>query len=156
MTQEPQWLSASEERLWRHWLRVGALLPGELHRELQADAGLSFPDFDVLVQLTDTDEGRVRVSDLARCLNWERSRVSHHVARMEKRGLVRREECADDGRGSFVVLTDAGRTAIEQAAPGHLRTVRRVFFDGLDAEESAVLERVLDRLLARLEEPTAG
>src|SRR5688500_3250957 len=118
-TSEARWLTTAEQQdVWRRWLRLNAALPAALHRELQSDAGLSLPDFDVLVHLTDTPEGRVRVNDLARALHWERSRVSHHVTRMERRGLIRREECSDDGRGAFVVITPAGRKAIEQAAPG--------------------------------------
>jgi DNA-binding MarR family transcriptional regulator len=157
MNDEVPWLSAEDEHLWRRWLRLNALLPGALHHELQADAGLSLTDFDVLVQLTDSDEGRIRVSDLARALTWERSRVSHHVTRMERRGLVRREECADDGRGAYVVLTDAGRGAIERAAPAHVRTVRRLVFDVLTPEELAVMSTVVDKVVARLEgAPTAG
>src|SRR3954454_14151814 len=155
MTDEDFWLPADSQRLWRRWLRMNALLPGALHRELQADAGLSLPDFDVLVQLTDSPESRVRVSDLARGLQWERSRVSHHVTRMERRGLVRREECRDDGRGAWVVLTDQGRSTIEQAAPGHVATVRRLVFDALTPEEAEVMGGVVDKVLSRLEAEAA-
>ena len=151
MTDEPSWLPADTERLWRHWLRLNALLPAALHRELQADAGLSLPDFDVLVQLTDSPEHRVRVSDLARGLHWERSRVSHHVTRMERRGLVAREECRDDGRGAWVVLTEQGQAAIEQAAPAHVATVRRLVFDALTPDEAGVMAGVVEKVLARLE-----
>ncbi len=146
------WLSSAEQHTWRRWLRLNALLPAELHRELQSDAGLSLPDFDVLVALTDTPEGRVRVSELARGLRWERSRVSHHLTRMERRNLLRREECADDGRGAWVVLTDEGRGAIEAAAPAHVRTVRRLVFEALTPEEIDLLSTVIDKVLARLEE----
>src|SRR4051794_20725963 len=149
MTDESPWLPDDAERLWRRWLRMNALLPGALHRELQADAGLSLPDFEVLVQLTDSAEGRVRVSDLARSLSWERSRVSHHVSRMQRRGLVRREECPDDGRGAFVVVTDEGRAAIEQAAPAHVRTVRRLVFDDLMPRETSLMAGVVDKVLTR-------
>ena len=151
MTDESPWLPAEAQQLWRRWLRLNALLPGALHRELQADAGLSLPDFDVLVQLTDSPEGRVRVSDLARGLHWERSRVSHHITRMERRGLVRREECRDDGRGAWVVLTEQGRAVIEQAAPAHVATVRRLVFDALTAQEAEVMAEVIEKVLARLE-----
>jgi DNA-binding MarR family transcriptional regulator len=151
MTDELSWLPTDSERLWRRWLRLNALLPAALHRQLQADADLSLPDFDVLVQLTDSPEGRVRVSDLARGLHWERSRVSHHVTRMERRGLVAREECRDDGRGAFVVLTPEGRTAIEQAAPAHVATVRRLVFDALTPHEAEVMAGVVEKVLARLE-----
>ena len=146
-----EWLPAESERMWRQWLRLNALLPAALHRELQAEAGLSLPDFDVLVHLTDTEQGRVRVNDLARALQWERSRVSHHVRRMEQRGLVAREECEDDGRGAFVVLTPEGRAAIEQAAPGHVATVRRLVFDGLSRREVRTMATAIDKVLAQLE-----
>jgi DNA-binding MarR family transcriptional regulator len=155
MTDEAPWLSADAQQLWRRWLRVNALLPGALHRELQADADLSLPDFDVLAQLTDNPEGRVRVTELARGLHWERSRVSHHVTRMERRGLVAREECHDDGRGAFVVLTEEGRAAIERAAPGHVATVRRLVFDALTPQETEVMATVIDKVLARVEDETA-
>ncbi len=148
------WLSDKQQYVWRRWLTASALLPAALHRELQADAGLSLPDFDVLVQLTDSPEGRVRVTDLARALSWEKSRASHHLTRMERRGLVKREECRDDGRGAFVVLTPDGRTAIEQAAPGHVRTVRSLVFDQLTEEEVDALESILDKVLARLDPQT--
>jgi DNA-binding MarR family transcriptional regulator len=147
MADRPRWLSANEQLLWRRWLQLNATLPGVLHRELQADAGLSLPDFEVLVKLTDTPEGRVRVSDLARELNWERSRVSHHVTRMESRGLVERAECRDDGRGAWVVLTEHGRCAIERAAPGHAATVRRLIFDNLTPRELAVISGAFDKML---------
>src|SRR4051794_958070 len=115
-----RWLTDKQQRVWRSWLATTAQLPAALHRELQADAGLSLPDFDVLVQLTEAADGRVRITDLARALMWERSRVSHHLTRMERRGLVRREECHDDRRGAFVVLTSEGRAAIDGAAPAHV------------------------------------
>jgi len=144
------WLSDEQQMVWRSWLAVSAGLPAALHRQLAADSGLSLPDFDVLVQLSESSEGRLRVTELARALTWERSRVSHHLTRMQKRGLVAREECADDGRGAFVVLTPAGRTAIEQAAPAHVRTVRDLVFAGLDADDLAALGRVLDSVRGRL------
>ena len=129
MSSDVRWLTAEQERVWRRWVTLNARLSATLQRELQDDAGLSMQDYEVLVHLTDSAEGRVRVTDLARLLLWERSRVSHHVTRMESRRLVRREECAEDGRGAFVVITPQGRAAIEQAAPGHVNTVRLLVFD---------------------------
>jgi DNA-binding MarR family transcriptional regulator len=150
MTSDTPWLSAQEERLWRGWLTLNAELSATLQRELQDDSGLSMPDFDVLVHLTDSPEGRLRVTELARLLYWERSRVSHHVTRMERRGLVERTECAEDGRGAFIAVTPAGRAAIEQAAPGHVRAVRRLMFDALSKEEVDRLGTAIDKMLARL------
>lgn len=150
MADDSPWLSADAQLLWRRWLQLNAELPVVLHRELQADAGLSLSDFEVLVNLTDTPDGRVRVTDLARQMNWERSRVSHHVTRMQRRGLVERSECRDDGRGAWVVLTKQGRSAIARAAPGHAATVRRLIFDNLTPDEVAVMNGVIDKVLSRL------
>jgi len=144
------WLSDTEQQTWRRWLALSAQLPALLHRELQHDSELSLPDFDVLVRLTDDDRGRERIAQLAEALQWERSRLSHHVTRMARRGLVEKEECLDDGRGSLVVLTDAGRAAIERAAPAHVRTVRRAFFDALSAQEVELLGELTEKVLARL------
>lgn len=151
MSQDAPWLTAQEERVWRAWLRLNAELAATLQRELQDDAGLSLSDFEVLVHLTDSAEGRVRVTDLARLLHWERSRLSHHVTRMERRELVERAECVEDGRGAFVAITPAGRAVIEQAAPGHVRAVRRLVFDALSDEEVRCVGAAVDKMLARLD-----
>jgi DNA-binding MarR family transcriptional regulator len=151
MTSEVRWLTVEEERVWRRWLTLNARLSATLQRELQDDAGLSMPDFEVLVHLTDSPEGRVRVTDLARLMQWERSRVSHHVTRMERRRLVQRVECAEDGRGAFVVITPPGRAAIEQAAPGHVNMVRRLIFDALSPEEVDAFATIIEKMLAQLD-----
>ncbi|WP_461143781.1 MarR family winged helix-turn-helix transcriptional regulator [Salinifilum aidingensis] len=130
---------------------MNARLTARLHRQLQADAGLSLSDFDVLVQLTDQNDPRMRIGELAEVLQWEKSRLSHHLARMQRRGLVVREECADDARGAYIALTDAGRAAIEQAAPAHVETVRSLVFDHLTAEEVDTLGTIADRVLERLD-----
>ncbi|MDH6122534.1 DNA-binding MarR family transcriptional regulator [Kitasatospora sp. GAS204A] len=155
MTADSPWLTEQQQRVWRGWLSTQSRLPAALHRQLQADSELSLPDYDVLVQLTDTPQARLRVSDLAGALDWERSRLSHHIKRMAGRGLVEREECPDDGRGAFIVLTPAGRTAIERAAPAHARTVRELVFDALSDEELDTLGGVIDKLVTRLDRPPA-
>jgi DNA-binding MarR family transcriptional regulator len=151
MSSDVRWLTAEEERVWRRWLTLNARLSATLQRELQDDAGLSMPDFEVLVHLTDSPEGRLRVTDLALLLQWERSRVSHHVTRMKSRRLVQRVECAEDGRGAFIVITPQGRAAIEQAAPGHVNTVRRLVFDVLSVEEVDAFATIIDKALAQLD-----
>jgi DNA-binding MarR family transcriptional regulator len=105
----------------------------------------------VLVALTDRSDGRARLFDLARQLGWEQSRLSHHVARMDDRGLVAREKCESDRRGAYVVVTKKGRKEIERAAPGHLASVRRLFIDRLTpaqldaiAEVAALVQSALD------------
>lgn len=150
------WLTEKQQHIWRQWLAANALLPAALHRDLQTNAGLSLPDFEVLVQLTESPQNRTRVTDLARALSWEKSRASHHLTRMERRGLIQREECHDDGRGAFVVLTPEGRTAIERAAPGHVRTVRSLVFDALTDTEAEALQSALGKVLTRLKPGAAG
>jgi len=149
MDSEVRWLTAQEQHLWRGWLKLNAELASTLQRELQQDAGLSMPDYEVLVHLTDNPEGRVRVTELAGLLQWERSRVSHHIKRMERRGLVERAQCSEDGRGAFIVITTQGRAAIEEAAPGHVMAVRRLMFEALSEGEKVALAAVIDKLLAR-------
>jgi DNA-binding MarR family transcriptional regulator len=148
-TNDTRWLNDDEQHMWRLWMCLDAELQATLNREMQADSGLSTPDYQVLVVLTDSEDGRLRVSDLAASLQWERSRVSHHVARMEKRDLVSRRGCPDDGRGAYVRITETGRAAIERAAPGHVRVVRRLVFDALTADEVAQLGEVFHRLRTR-------
>lgn len=148
MDTDERWLTDAEEQLWRRWLTLNRLVPAALHHDLQADSGLSLADFEVLVQLTDTAEGRLRVGDLAQLMQWERSRVSHQVTRMERRGLVTRVDCTQDGRVAYVAITPQGREAIEKAAPSHLRTVRRLVFDVLTPAELAGFEIAVDKLLA--------
>ena len=152
MEPEVPWLAADEECLWRGWMRLNTELSATLQRDMQGGAQLSMSDYDVLVHLTDSPEGRLRVSDLARLLQWGLSRVSHHVTRMERRGLVARTECAEDGRGAFVAVTAPGRAAIERAAPGHVASVRRLVFDALDTDDVASLGAIVDTILARLDE----
>ncbi|WP_432865605.1 MarR family winged helix-turn-helix transcriptional regulator [Microbispora rosea] len=147
----PRWLDADEQRAWRAYLRMQGRLTARLNRQLQADSGLSLADYDVLVHLTDREEGRLRPYELQRDLQWEQSRLSHQLTRMQRRGLVRREECVDDGRGAYVVITEEGRRAITAAAPGHVETVRRLFFDGLTREQVTALERLTADVLDRLD-----
>jgi DNA-binding MarR family transcriptional regulator len=148
---EPRWLDDTQQRAWRGYLRMQGELTARLNRQLQADSGLSLADFDVLVHLTDVPDGRLRVSVLARALQWEKSRLSHHIGRMERRGLVTREECTSDGRGAFVVVTAAGRAAIESAAPPHVETVRRLVFDDLTPAQLAALSTITEQVLAKLD-----
>jgi DNA-binding MarR family transcriptional regulator len=145
------WLTDDEQQLWRRWLLVQNRLAAVLNDQLQTESGLSLQDFDVLARLTDEATGKIRITQLAIRLDWERSRLSHHIGRMQKRGLVEREECPDDGRGAFVVLTKTGRAAIEQAAPGHVRTVQRIVFDPLSGDELKMLDGINRKVLRQLD-----
>ncbi|MER7269429.1 MarR family winged helix-turn-helix transcriptional regulator [Micromonospora carbonacea] len=146
-----RWLDDDQQRAWRAYLRMQAEVAARLGRQLQADAGLSFADYGVLAQLAEAPDGRLRPFALQRDLQWEQSRLSHHLGRMQRRGLVDREECPQDARGAFVVLTAAGRAAIEAAAPAHVDTVRRLVFDRLDPDEVRALERIATRVVDGLD-----
>jgi DNA-binding MarR family transcriptional regulator len=126
-------------------------LGGRLGRLLQSESNVSAADFAVLAHLTDVPEGRQRYQDLARALEWEKSRMSHHIARMAGRGLVVREECAEDARGAFVVITDAGRATIEAAAPCHVEAVRELFMDHVTPAELRVLADISERVISNLD-----
>ncbi|CAN5131646.1 MarR family winged helix-turn-helix transcriptional regulator [soil metagenome] len=153
---EAAWLTSEQQDVWRAWLAVTSRLPVALGRDLQQRAHLSLPDFDVLVQLSEHPAARLRFAALADALQWERSRLSHHVGRMQRRGLVEREDCLDDARGAFVVLTAAGRAAIEQAAPDHAGLVRDLVFDGLSEDDTRRFGEILGALTERLAEHAAG
>jgi DNA-binding MarR family transcriptional regulator len=126
------------------------LLDLELARDLAADSGLSDPDYDVLSTLTEVDDHRWRITELATHLRWSTSRLSHHIGRMEHRGLVHRESTAADGRGAMVALTDEGWRAIRAAAPEHVASVRRHFIDLLSPHEVATLEEVARKVVDHL------
>jgi DNA-binding MarR family transcriptional regulator len=145
-----RWLTEEEQRAWRGLLRMTSQLNARMNRQLLQDYGVSLADYDVLVVLSEAPEGRLRVFEVADALAWEQSRVSHQLARMQRRGLVAREGCASDARGAFAVLTEAGRAAIERAAPAHVETVRQLVFDGLSHDQLAALTEIATHVLDRL------
>ncbi|MER7404510.1 MarR family winged helix-turn-helix transcriptional regulator [Streptomyces sp. NPDC000070] len=152
MGETVRWLTPEEQHAWRSFVRLHEKLGGRLSRLLQTEAKVSAADFAVLVHLTDVPEGRQRYQDLARALEWEKSRMSHHIARMAGRGLVVREDCPDDGRGAFVVITEAGHAAIEAAAPLHVEAVRELFLDHVTPAEMRVLADISERVVRKLDE----
>ncbi|MEU9609684.1 MarR family winged helix-turn-helix transcriptional regulator [Streptomyces sp. NPDC048057] len=152
MTDRVNWLTAEEQHAWRSFVRLHERLIGRLAHLLQTESGLASADYAVLVNLTDVPDGRQRYQDLARALEWEKSRMSHHLARMIRRGLVAREECAEDGRGAFAVITEAGREAIAAAAPLHVQAVRSLFLDQLTADELRALAEISVRVVDTLDE----
>jgi DNA-binding MarR family transcriptional regulator len=145
------WLDESEQRAWRALQFMQMRLEGQLAHQLAADSGLSYPDYVVLVALTDRADGRMRLFELAEALGWEKSRVSHQVARMAGRGLVSKERCDSDRRGAYVVITRQGRRVIEAAAPGHVAAVRRLFVDQLTREQLDAIADAAETVLASLD-----
>ena len=147
---EPHWLDEREAHLWQAYRDLQRELRNALDRQLVRDAGLTGADYALLVPLSEAPDGLVRARDLGRLVGWDRSRISHQLRRMEQRGLVAREDCPEDARGSMVRLTPAGRRAIEAAAPNHVTTVRRFFIDQLTDDEIDTLAELFGRLLAGL------
>ena len=133
-----------------------ARLGGELARQLTAESGLSYPDYVVLVALTDRPDGRTRLFELGKFLDWEKSRLSHHLTRMANRGLITKEPCDEDRRGAFIVITAQGRSAIAAAAPGHLASVRRLFIDLLTPAQIDAMAEIADTVLAEPDSCTDG
>jgi DNA-binding MarR family transcriptional regulator len=147
---EPRWLDAGERRTWLAWVFATRLLWEELERDLQAEAGMGFGYYDILVMLSESPGRTRRMSELADATQSSRSRLSHAVARLEQLGWIRRESCSSDRRGANAVLTDSGFSALEAAAPHHVESVRRHLFDQLTPEELGQLRAISERLLEHL------
>jgi DNA-binding MarR family transcriptional regulator len=145
-------LDEREARAWRSLRFMQMQLEAALGRQLADESDLSFADYVVLVAVTDQPDDRIRLFELAETIGWEKSRLSHHVARMAARDLVTKETCESDRRGAFVVATMLGRKAIEAAAPGHVATVRRLFVDQLSVEDLDVITKVAEKVSAALAE----
>lgn len=150
-----RWLTEEEQRAWRGLLQMTSQLNARANRLLLQEYGISLADYEVLVALSEAPDGQLRVFEVADALAWEQSRVSHQLARMQRRGLITREGCATDARGAFAVLTTAGRAAIVRAAPAHVEQVRQLVFDELSHEQVSALTEITTRVLDRLAE-TAG
>lgn len=142
------WLDEQEQSAWRAFMSMQTKLIARLANQLNTNSGLSYPDYEVLVALTDQEDGQLRNYELTEALAWEQSRLSHHIGRMEKRGLVVRVRCPSDKRGSFVQITNDGRSAIEAAAPGHVQEVRRLIIDRLSSQELEALASISEKILA--------
>ncbi len=146
---EPRWLSELEERTWRAYRAMHAVLSAQLARDLARDSRLSDPDYDVLSTLSEQPDHRWQLRDLAAKMLWSRSRLSHHIDRMEQRGVVAREDDPDDRRGCIIVLTRLGMRSLEAAAPLHVASVREHFLDLLTDSEMATLTQIGERVVDR-------
>ena len=150
VTQDPKWLTAQEERAWHGFQRMQMQLNAALSHQLSRDSRLSGADYGVLVALSDREDDAMRSFELATELGWEKSRLSHHLARMAKRSLIEWADCPEDGRGSFVVLSEQGLAVLRDAAPGHVAAVRQLCIDLLTKEQINQLAAIADTVLANL------
>jgi DNA-binding MarR family transcriptional regulator len=149
---EVRWLDAEQQQAWRAYIMGTELLQHQLDRELREEHEISFSEYEILVRLSEADEGRMRMALLADAMSHSRSRVTHTIARMEKADLVRRHAAQSDGRGVEAVMTDAGRRKLVEAAPTHVRGVRAHLVDVASRADFAALGRIFNEVSDRLME----
>lgn len=151
-TAEVNWLTDEEQRVWRSFLALSRSMATAIDRQLARDSALSGSEYEVLVLLSESTTGVVRSRDLLNELSWERSRLSHLLSRMAKRGLLERLPCSSDARGLDVRITPEGRRAIAAAAPGHLEMVRAALIDQLTQEEMEAVRSIAGKVVPRVAE----
>jgi DNA-binding MarR family transcriptional regulator len=150
MTEDVRWLDANEARAWLGYRRMFLLLNRQVSRDLARESGLSEADYDVLSNLSEAPGASVRLTELAGHMKWSKSRLSHHLTRMQQRGLITRQEHPSDGRGAIIVLTDEGLRVIQKAAPGHVASVREHFIDLLTPEQLKAIGDISWTVVERL------
>jgi DNA-binding MarR family transcriptional regulator len=147
----PRWLSASEMKAWRRYIIASRRLLEALDFDLGGHE-LSMADYEVLTQLSDAPDRKMRMSELADVAMLSRSRLSHRIKVLEKAGWVKREACPIDKRGYFAVMTAKGWKAIVTAAPDHVESVRTRFIDHLTKQDQRVLAEIFERVTDSLKE----
>ena len=146
-----RWLSADEQQQWRAWLTTNLLLPDALDRDLREHTGIGLGEYEILVHLSEAPDRRLRMADLAHCTLASRSRLTHQISRMQTAGWVTREQCSEDHRGQWAVLTDAGYALIVAAAPIHVDSVRRHLLDVLGPDDFATFGEMCERVARPLQ-----
>jgi DNA-binding MarR family transcriptional regulator len=153
---EPLPLTTEEWDLWRAFHTMRKRLDLAIERQLHEAAGISEPDYEVLLTLFESPDKQLRSRELGAATGWEKSRLSHQLTRLEKRGLVERSDCDTDARGTWITITPDGRRAILGAIREHAETIRRLFFDVITDEEKAVFKDVSGRVLDTVDPPECG
>jgi DNA-binding MarR family transcriptional regulator len=147
---ETRWLDERELAAWEDFLAVCAILNRRVEQQLKEDAGLSHPQYEVLVRLSGSPGGALRMTELAEVALTSKSGLTYQVAQLEKAGLVRREACLSDDRGVVAILTDEGWAKLRKTAPGHATLVRELFRDALTDKQFAGFAEGIDAIRARL------
>ena len=145
MVNEP-WLDEDEQSAWRSYLLMSKTLETHLSRHLQREFGLSASDFEILVNLSESETGRMRAFELGVATQWEKSRISHHLSRMEKRGLIAKVAC--DARYPEIAISEQGMAAIRACAPAHTALVRELVVDVLGPDQLVALGQASERVVA--------
>ncbi|MFE2998984.1 MarR family winged helix-turn-helix transcriptional regulator [Nocardia sp. NPDC059246] len=151
----PRWLNEEERAAWLAFLSASSLLERRLGRQLERDSGLSHLQYEILVRLAAAPDGELRMTELASTLLNSKSKLTYQVDQLEKAGLVTRRNCRTDLRAVYARLTDGGRKRLEQAAPGHVETVREFFVDAFTPEQLAAVAAGFTEVNRRLREETA-
>lgn len=146
------WLTPEEQRSWRAWLNATQMLSDRLNRDLTTQHDLTLTDYEILVQLSEHPERRLRMSELADRTGFSRSRLSHQIDRMEKANLIERQACDEDRRGAYAVLTEHGWNTIVAAAPDHVASVRENLVDLLGSESLSNLGAACQQIVNKLTE----
>jgi DNA-binding MarR family transcriptional regulator len=144
------WLSPEEQRSWRSLLFGMARLHERLNADMVDNHGINGDDYEVLSMLSEAPDRRIRMAELAERRVSSRSRLTHHIARLEDQGFVGREACEDDRRGTWAQLTNAGFAKVAAVAPEHVRAVRELLIDKMSPEEFATIGTALERVLTGL------
>ncbi len=144
-SKDTRWLNPDEMRLWRSFVVLALGLQDRFATELQEAHGLDFDDYEVLVHLSESEYGQLRMTELSERVLQSKSRLSQRIDRMQKRGLVERRKCPEDKRGTLAALTDLGWKTIRAAAPTHVTQVRRDLLDHIDPAELATAADALER-----------
>lgn len=148
---ETRWLSPAQQRDWRAFVDGSVRLLDVLDQSLKAGHGLSMAEYEILVRLSEAPERKLRMAQLAAEASQSRSRLSHTCARLESKGLVRRETCPSDKRGVLAHLTDMGFQALEKAADDHVTTVRDFFVDIVDPSDLEAIGRAFSAIIVRVD-----
>lgn len=146
-----RWLNADEQRAWLRLAGVMLKLGPALDSQLQRDSDLTHFEYLCLAMLSETEDETLRMSELAAQVNASLSRLSHVVTKLESRDWVKRIPCPDSRRVTLVSLTEAGRSVLVEAAPGHVETVRSLVFEGLTSSDVQALERIAGHIVERIE-----
>lgn len=148
--------TAAELAAWRGFVETSERMRSAVGTRMQADSGLSSGDYSVLLRLAESPGQRLRSSELAARVGWERSRLSQHLGRMEQRSLVRRENCATDNRGAEVILTPEGASVFRRAGTPHLHAIRDLFVDALTPDQLEAVAGITAALSRHLDDVSAS
>jgi DNA-binding MarR family transcriptional regulator len=138
-------LTPDELAAWRAFIEGSLRVHTRIDEDLKTSSGMTLFDYHILVLLSEAPGGRLRMRDLAERIAFAPSRLTYQANRMEQKGLITREACEDDARGTYAAITSAGQQALRRATPAHVRSIRRGFLDALDERDIADVKRVFGK-----------